>query len=148
MKILVLTEDAVAVAGVDELRAAYRELLAETRALHKLISERARATVGDLRESGIKFNGNLPYGLEADAVTKAVKASQHEKHTTAEIKRLHGEGRSLRVISRALAEQSFYNRKGKAIDAKQISRILSAVEDATSDGNKSISLENDLVRHR
>lgn len=124
----ILTEEEVAVAGVHELRAAYRALLAETLTLHKLISDRTRAAVGGLRELGIKFNGNLPYGLEADAVTKALKASQHEKHMIAEIKRLRGEGRSLRVISRTLAEQNFYNRKGKAIDAKQISRILSAVE--------------------
>jgi hypothetical protein len=124
VRTIVLTEEEVAVAGVDELRAAYRELRAETYALRKLISERTRAAVGDLRELGIKFNGNLPYGLEADAMTKAIRASQHEKQMISEIKRLHGEGLSLRSISRTLAERRFFNRKGKSIDAKQISRIL------------------------
>lgn len=126
MKFLVLTEEEIAGAGVDDLRDTCRALLAETLALRALISDRTSAAVGDLKEQGLKFNGNLPYGLEADAVTKELRASQREKCMIAEIQKLYVEGRSLRAIARTLTERNFYNRKGKAIDAKQISRILAA----------------------
>jgi len=129
VKALVLTEEEVAVASVDALRDAYRELLAETLTLRELISDRTRAAVGNLRDLGIKFNGNLPYGLEADAVTKELQTSQQEKRMIAEIKKLQGEGRSLRAIARTLTERDFHNRKGKPIDAKQISRILAATSE-------------------
>lgn len=135
MKVLVLTEEEIEVAGVDELRDAYRELLAETLSLRALISDRTREAVGNLREQGLKFNGNLPYGLEADTVTKALGESQREKRMIAEIKKLREAGLSLRAISRTLAERDFHNRKGKAIDAKQVSRIL----DAAMESNDSIA---------
>lgn len=132
MKVLVLTDEEIDVAGEDELRDAYRELLTETLDLRALISIRTQAAVGDLRDLGLKFNGNLPYGLEADAVTKVLGEAQHEKRMIAEIQKLHGEGRSLRAIARTLTELDFRNRKGNPIDAKQISRILSAMEADTS----------------
>ena len=126
MKALKLTEEEIAAAGVDELRDAYRELLIDNEKLRTLISDRTIAAVDDLRERGLKFNGNLPYGLEADEDTKKLKSSRYEKRLIAEIKQLHAEGRSLRAIARTLTERHYVNRKGKPFDAKQISRILAA----------------------
>src|SRR5437667_12911503 len=117
MKPLDLTEEEIDVANVDELRVAYRELLAETRALRALISERTCAAVGDLRERGLKFNGNLPYGLEADDATKKIKASRYEKRLIAEIKKLYAAELSLRALARPLTERNFVNRDGHPIDA-------------------------------
>ena len=130
MKPLGLTEEEIASASADELRDAYRELLSENRALRELISERTCAAVDDLREQGLKFNGNLPYGLECDEDTKKLKPSRYEKRLIAEITKLHAEGRSLRDIARTLATRSYVNRKGKPLDAKQVSRILAAAKAA------------------
>lgn len=129
MKPLDLTEEEIAAASIDELRVAYRELLAEAQGLRALISERTCAAVGDLRERGLKFNGNLPYGLECDEATKKLKPSRYEKRLIVEIKRLRAEGRSLRDIARELTERNYVNRKGKPLDAKQVSRILAATQD-------------------
>jgi DNA invertase Pin-like site-specific DNA recombinase len=129
MRPLSLTEGEIDEADAAELRVAYRELLAENQALRKLISERTSAAVSDLREKGLKFNGNLPYGLEADDETKKLKASRYEKRLIAEITQLKAEGRSLRDIARTLTERHFVNRKGKPIDAKQVSRILAASDE-------------------
>jgi hypothetical protein len=126
MKPLDLNEEEIDAASIDELRVAYRELLAETLTLRALISERTSAAIEDLREKGLKFNGNLPYGLEADEETKKLKSSRYEKRLIAEVMKLHGEGRSLRAIARTLFERNFVNRKGNPIDAKQVSRILDA----------------------
>jgi hypothetical protein len=126
MKTLGLTEDEIAAASVDELRTAYRELLADNQALRTLISDRTSAAVEDLRERGLKFNGNLPYGLEADETTKKVKRSRYEERLITEIKRLHAAGVSLRGIARSLAERNFVNRKEAHLDAKQVARILDA----------------------
>lgn len=126
LKPLDLTEEEIDAANVDELRVAYRELLAENQALRKLISERTCAAVDNLRERGLKFNGNLPYGLESDDETNKLKPSRYEKRLIVEIKKLHTEGRSLRAIARTLTERNFVNRKGKPLDAKQVSRILDA----------------------
>lgn len=126
MKPLDLTEEEIAVAGADELRVAYRELLAENQALRALISERTCAAVGDLREKGLKFNGNLPYGLEADDETKKLRASRYEKRLISEIKKLYAAELPLRAIARTLTERNFVNRGGNPIDAKQVARILDA----------------------
>jgi recombinase len=125
MKPLGLTDEEIAAASADELRVAYRELLAENVGLRELISERTCAAVGDLREKGLKFNGNLPYGLESDA-DKKLKASRYETKLISEVKLLKAEGRSLRDIARTLADRNFVNRRGKPLDAKQVSRILAA----------------------
>jgi DNA invertase Pin-like site-specific DNA recombinase len=126
VKPLGLTDEEIAAASADELRLAYRELLAENVALRELISERTCAAVGDLRDKGLKFNGNLPYGLESDK-DKKLKPSRYETKLIAEVKLLKAEGRSLRDIARTLAERNFVNRKGTPLDAKQVSRILAAV---------------------
>jgi DNA invertase Pin-like site-specific DNA recombinase len=125
VKPLALSEEEIAAANADELRVAYRELLAENLMLRELISERTCAAVGDLREKGLKFNGNLPYGLECDD-DKKLKPSRYEKRLITEIKTLKAEGRSLRDIARTLTERNYVNRKGRPLDAKQISRILTA----------------------
>ena len=125
MKPLGLTDEEISAASADELRSAYRELLAENVGLRELISERTCAAVGDLRDKGLKFNGNLPYGLESGD-DKKLKASRYETKLIAEVKLLKAEGRSLRDIARTLTERNFVNRKGKPLDAKQVSRILDA----------------------
>lgn len=121
-----LSEGEIDAADADELRVSYRELLAEARALRKLISERTCAAVGGLRERGLKFNGNLPYGLEADDETKKLKESRYEKRLIDVIKKLYATDLSLRAIARTLTEQNYVNRDGNAIDAKQVARILDA----------------------
>jgi len=125
-----LTEEEIAAASSEELRDAYRTLLTEAQSLRDLISKRTHAAISGLRDKGLKFNGNLPYGLAADEDTNKLKPSRYEKRLIAEITKLHAEGRSLRDISRTLTERSFVNRKGKSIDAKQVSRILAAVKAA------------------
>ena len=126
MKPLDLTEEEITVASADELRDAYRELLSENRTLRALISERTCAAVGDLRERKLKFNGNLPYGLEADDETKKLRSSRYEKRLIAEITKLYAADLSLRAIARTLTERNYVNRDGNALDAKQVSRILDA----------------------
>ena len=126
MKHLSLTEEEIDDASVDELRGAYRELLADARDLCALISTRTCDAVASLRARDLKFNGNLPYGLESDNVTRKLKASRYEKRLIVAVKKLHASGLPLRAIARTLAERSFVNRKGKPLDAKQISRILAA----------------------
>lgn len=126
MKPFDLAEEEIAAAGVDELRDAYRELLTETRALRARISARTRDAVGDLRERGLKFNGNLPYGLEADDETKKLRSSRYEKRLIDEIKKLYAAELPLRAIARTLTERNFVNRGGNPIDAKQVARILDA----------------------
>ena len=121
-----LTEEEITVVGVDELRDAYRELIAETRALRALIGNRTRAAVGALREQELKFNGNLPYGLEADDKTKKLRASRYEKRLITEIKKLHAMGLGLHAIARTLTERHFVNRDGNALDAKLVARLLDA----------------------
>jgi len=125
-----LTEGEIAAASADELRDAYRELLAENQALRKLISTSTIAAVEGLRAKGLKFNGNLPYGLDADEDTKKLKPSRYEQRLITEVKKLHAEGRGLRDIARTLFERNFVNRKGHPLDAKQISRILAAMKAA------------------
>src|SRR5262249_5983851 len=115
-------------ATADELRVAYRELLGETTSLRALISERTIVAVENLREQGLKFNGNLPYGLECDDETKKLNPSRYEQRRMAELNTLSTEGRSRRAIARRRAERKFVNRKGKPIDAKQVSRILAAAK--------------------
>lgn len=112
--------------STDELLQAYEKLLAENQALRDFISQRTTAAVGELREQGLKFNGNLPYGLEADAKTKKIKDSPEEKRLIDEIKQLHAAKLSLRAIARTLTERGFVNRDDNAIDAKQVARILDA----------------------
>lgn len=126
MKPLNLTEGEIDAAKADELRVAYRELLAENQALRELISERTCSAVGDLREKGLKYNGNLPYGVECDEETKKLRTSRYEKRLITEIKRLHAAELPLRAIARTLAERNFVNRSGNPIDAKQVARILDA----------------------
>lgn len=126
MKPIGLTEEEIKSANVEELRDAYRELLTENQALRVLISERTCAAVGDLREKGLKFNGNLPYGLESDDETKKLQPSRMEQRLIAEATALYKAGHRLRAIARTLAERDFVNRKGKPLDAKQVSRILHA----------------------
>jgi hypothetical protein len=126
VKSINLTEEEIAIASTDELRDAYRELLADNRALRALIGQHTSAAVSDLREKGLKFNGNLPYGLEADDETKKLRTSRYEKRLINEIKKLHAAKLTLRAIARTLAEQHFVNRDGKALDAKQVARILDA----------------------
>jgi DNA invertase Pin-like site-specific DNA recombinase len=133
MKTIDLTEEQIDTASLKDLRRAYRELLAETTTLRALISERTCAAVNDLREKGLKFNGNLPYGLECDADTRKLKASRYEKRLIAEITKLKAEGRSLRDIARTLTERNYVNRRGNPIDAKQVSRILDAAGVKISD---------------
>lgn len=127
MKPIDLTEEEIDTASLKDLRRAYRELLTETTTLRALISERTCDAIENLREKGLKFNGNLPYGLECDE-DKKLKASRYEKRLIAEIVKLKAEGRSLRDIARTLTERNFVNRKGKPLDAKQVSRILAAMD--------------------
>jgi DNA invertase Pin-like site-specific DNA recombinase len=126
LKALPIVEEEIAAASVEELRDAYREVLAENQALRKLISERTCSAVGDLREKGLKYNGNLPYGVESDEETKKLKPSRYEKRLIREVKKLYAAELSLRAIARTLTEQHFVNRSGNPIDAKQVARILDA----------------------
>jgi DNA invertase Pin-like site-specific DNA recombinase len=121
-----LTEEKLASANVDELREICRQLLSENQDLRALISARTRDAVNGLREQGLKFNGNLPYGLESDDLTKELKPSRYEARLISEIKQLHGAGLSLRAIALTLTEKHFVNRDGNPIDPKQVARILDA----------------------
>lgn len=125
MKLIDLTEEEIAVADAEELRDAYRALLTEAQAMRDLISKRTCAAVNALRESNRKFNGNLPYGLEADDAKK-LKPSRYEERLIAEVKKLHAAGLSLQAIARTLAERHFVNRAESTLDAKQVARILDA----------------------
>lgn len=118
-------QEKLAKAGVEELRTICHQLLAENQALRKLISDRTCAAVSHLREQGLKFNGNLPYGLESDE-SKKLQPSQYESRLIDMIKQLHAQELPLRAIARTLTECSFLNRDGKPIDAKQVARILDA----------------------
>jgi len=126
LKPLDLTDEEIAVASVDEMRVAYRELRAEALALRAVISARTCAAVDDLRARGLKFNGNLPYGTESDEETKKIRPSRYEKRLITEIKRLHAADLPLRAIARTLTERDFVNRDGNPLDAKQVARILDA----------------------
>lgn len=128
MKTPALADTEIETASPDELRSAYRVLLAENLALRALISERTCAAVETLREKGLKFNGNLPYGLECPEGTRQFQPSRYETRLIQEIQRLHNRGQSLRAIARTLAERNFVNRKGKPLDAKQVSRILASLK--------------------
>ena len=125
MKPAELADEEIEAANIDELRDAYRELLTALRVLRAKISERTSVAVGKLRRSELKFNGNLPYGLEADD-EKKLRASRYEKRLIAEIKKLYAAELPLRAIARTLTERNFVNRGGKPIDAKQVARILDA----------------------
>jgi len=128
LKIVHLTDEEIASASAPVLREAYRALLLENQTLRALISERTCAAVEDLRSRGLKYNGNLPYGLECVDETKKLQSSRYETRLITEIQKMHSAGQSLRAIARTLAERNFVNRKGKPIDAKQVSRILAAAE--------------------
>jgi DNA invertase Pin-like site-specific DNA recombinase len=121
-----LTNEKIAAASAEELREVCRQLLAENQALRALISDRTSAAVNKLREQGLKFNGNLPYGLGSNKVTKKLEPSQYEERLITEIKQLHTQKLSLRAIARTLTEHNLLNRDGKPIDAKQVARILDA----------------------
>jgi len=120
------TEEKLATSSVEELLEICRQLLAENQDLRALISVRTCEAVNDLRKQGLKFNGNLPYGLESDDLTKQLKPSRYEGRLIAEIKQMHGAGLSLRAISRTLTEKHFVNRDGNPLDPKQVARILDA----------------------
>jgi DNA invertase Pin-like site-specific DNA recombinase len=121
-----LTEEKIAASSVEELRGLCQQLLAENQSLRDLISARTSAAIGNLREQGLKFNGNLPYGLGSDKVTKKLEPSRYEERLIAKIKQLHTQELSLRAIARTLTEHNLLNRDGKPIDAKQVARILDA----------------------
>lgn len=119
------TEDRIAAAGIEELRGTCRQLIAENQDLRALISARTCEAVNGLRKQGLKFNGNLPYGLESDE-SKKLKPSRYETQLIAEIKQLHAQELPLRAIARTLTERHLLNREGKPMDAKQVARILDA----------------------
>lgn len=118
-------DEKITAATAEELRVLCRQLLAENQSLRDLISARTSAAISSLRKQGLKFNGNLPYGLESDEFKK-VKPSRHETRLIDVIKQLHAQELSLRAIARTLTERNFVNRDGKPIDAKQVARILDA----------------------
>jgi DNA invertase Pin-like site-specific DNA recombinase len=121
-----LTNEKIAVASAEELREVCRQLLAENQSLRALISDRTSTAVNKLREQGLKFNGNLPYGLGSNKVTKKLEPSRYEERLITEIKQLHAQELPLRAIARTLTERNLLNRDGKPIDAKQVARILDA----------------------
>ncbi len=125
MNPLALTEEKIADASVEELRETCRQLIAENQGLRTLISTRTCEAVKGLREQGLKFNGNLPYGLESDESNK-LKPSPYEARLITEIKRLHAQELPLRAIARTLTERRLFNRGGGPIDARQVARILDA----------------------
>jgi DNA invertase Pin-like site-specific DNA recombinase len=119
-------EEMLSTGGAEELRDICRQLIAENKSLRELISARTTAAISNLREQGFKFNGNLPYGLGSNKVTKKLEPSRYEERLIAEIKQLHAQELSLRAIARTLAERNLLNRAQKPIDAKQVARILDA----------------------
>lgn len=125
MKPLALTEEKIADASVEELREICRQLITENQKLRALISARTCEAVNDLREQGLKFNGNLPYGLESDE-SKKLKTSLYETRLITEIKQLHAQELPLRAIARTLTERGLFNRSRGPIDARQVARILDA----------------------
>lgn len=139
-----LTEEKIASTGVEELRIICQQLLAENQSMRDLISERTSEAISNLREQGLRFNGNLPYGLGSDKVTKKLEPSRYEECLIAEIKRLHAQELPLRAIARTLTEGSLFNRDGKPIDAKQVSRILDAAGIARKRRSRSSTKERPL----
>jgi DNA invertase Pin-like site-specific DNA recombinase len=121
-----LTEEKIEAASAEELREICSQLLGENQALRDLISARTSAAISNLREQGLKFNGNLPYGLGSDKATKKLEPSRYEERLIAAIKQLHAQELPLRAIARTLTERRLLKRDGKPIDAKQVARILDA----------------------
>lgn len=87
-----------------------------------LIRARTSAALKARRRRGERA-GNVPWGYDADANGKLTR--DDDEHRTAErIHALRTEGRSLRAIVRALAEEGFVARSGKALQLTQVARIV------------------------
>jgi DNA invertase Pin-like site-specific DNA recombinase len=89
-----------------------------------VISERTSMAMAHLRSSGKYTGGFEPYGYQN--VGGCLQVVPHEMEVVRIIHRLHGDGLSLRSISRRLHANGFSSRTGKAFQPIQIARILRA----------------------
>jgi DNA invertase Pin-like site-specific DNA recombinase len=87
-----------------------------------VISERTSMAMAHLRSSGKYTGGFEPYGYRN--VDGSLEVLPHEMEVVRIIHRLHGDGLSLRGISRRLHSNGFYSRSGNAFQPIQIARIL------------------------
>ena len=118
-----LGESEIDNASIEELRASYRALLAEARALRERIGARVRETFDERRAQNLKLGGYVPYGFKADNNGK-LRGHSPERKMIELILAMRREKRSLRDISSTLAERGFYARCNRPLQPKQIARII------------------------
>lgn len=95
------------------------------------IGERTSAAMRHMRDEGRFTGGRAPYGFTVDEAGALVEVAD-EQATIARARAMRAEGRSLRAIAGALAEEGRRSRTGRALLPEQISRMVAG---ATDDDN-------------
>ncbi|WP_299161956.1 recombinase family protein [uncultured Eudoraea sp.] len=97
----------------------------------KIISERTKAALTELKKKGVKLG--KPENLTKEARIKGAKASvlkaqlnPNNKRAKAFLRLLKGEGHTLSYMAEELNANGFKTSRNKAFHAKQVSRLLEA----------------------
>lgn len=112
-----LTDDELANAELDELRVAYRELRDRQGA-------RITAALAELRATGKKTGGDVPYGYRLDRDGETLHPLRSEQRVIAAARKLREHRMSLRDIARTLADRGLRTRNGSTFDPTQIKRMI------------------------
>ncbi len=88
------------------------------------IAERIKSSM-DYKKSQNCRVGSIPYGYALAPDRNHLEKEASEQAVITEVRRLHGEGLSLRKISKELEKQGLLSRKGKPFYPSQVKRILS-----------------------
>jgi site-specific DNA recombinase len=91
-----------------------------------LVSERIRAAFSHKRTNGYKAGGSLPFGFEEDGEGR-LSPNTEEQKVIAVMRRLRGEGLSLRAIAAELEKQGITSKTGKGWSAKTVNGVLKRV---------------------
>src|ERR1051326_5946978 len=87
------------------------------------IGERTRDAMSHKRSQGQRV-GNIAYGCRLAVDRIHLEDDPHEQAVLAEIRRLRGEGRTLRGIAAALNHRAYRNRRGTAWRLESVARVL------------------------
>jgi site-specific DNA recombinase len=95
-------------------------------------AERTAAALDAKRRQGRRYCGRAPYGFAFDAAG-SMREDAGEQTTLDRVEDLRRDGRSLRGIGRALADEGRLNRDGRPFGASTVQRLVVAVERRRTD---------------
>ena len=111
-----LTDEEVAAASVDDLRAAYRDL--------RLRIDRIVAALASRREQGLFTGGLPPYGFALGDDGEQLVQVATEQRAAVRARALRQRGLSLRDVARQLEEEGLFTRNGRRFAPTQVNRMI------------------------